>query len=334
MTTRFAINGLGRIGRALLRIAAHRPGLELVAVNDLGSPDQLARLVARDSIHGPFDLPVDAGPGELRIDDRRLRVTHVEEPDEIPWAGSEPLVVVESTGTVSDREEAAGHLRDPVTHVVVSANVEDADLTLCLGVNDDAFEPGEDRVISNASCTTNCMAPVARVLHEAFGLEAGLLTTIHSYTRNQELLDGTHAEPRRSRAAAMNLVPTSTGAARAVGRVLPELSRRLDAQAVRVPVPDGSMVQFVVRLGSSPSLEEIASRFREAAAGELEGILDVTDEELVSTDFLGDPHSAVVDLPLLQRLPEGMVRVVAWYDNEWGYANRLAELVERIGELR
>ena len=334
MSTRFAINGLGRIGRALLRIAAHRPELRLVAVNDVASPDQLARLVARDSVHGPFDLSVDAGPGELRVGEQRIRVTHVEDPGGIPWAADEPLVVVEATGTLETREEAAEHLRDAVSHVVVSSNLEDADLTVCLGVNDDAFDPRRDRVLSNASCTTNCMAPVALVLHRAFGLEAGLLTTIHSYTRGQELLDGPHPDPRRARSAATNLVPTSTGAARAVGLVLPELAGRLDAQAVRVPVPDGSMVQFVVRLGASPALDRVADAFREAADGPLAGILDVTEEELVSSDFLGDPHSAIVDLPLLQKLEAGLYRIVAWYDNEWGYANRLADLVARIGDLR
>ena len=334
MSTRFAINGLGRIGRALLRIAAHRPELHLVAVNELAAPDQLARLVARDTVHGPFDLPVDAGPGELRIGEDRIRVTHVEDPGEIPWPAAEPLVVVEATGTASSRAEAAAHLRDAVTHVVVSANLEDADATLCLGVNGDTFDPERHRVVSNASCTTNCMAPVARVLHRAFGLESGLLTTIHSYTRGQELLDGAHGDPRRGRSAAVNLVPASTGAARAVGLVLPELAGRLDAQAVRVPVPDGSMVQFVVRLEAAPSLEEVAEAFRAAASGDLAGILAVTEEELVSSDFLGDPHSAVVDLPLLQRIEGGLYRVVAWYDNEWGYASRVADLVTWIGDRR
>jgi glyceraldehyde 3-phosphate dehydrogenase len=334
MSTRFAINGLGRIGRALLRIACHRAELHLVAINELASPDQLARLVARDSVHGPFDLPVDAGPGELRVGEHRIRVTHVEEPAQIPWPGGEPLVVVDATGTLETREDAAAHLREAVSHVVVSANLDDADRTVCLGVNDEAFDPRRDRVVSNASCTTNCMAPVARVLDRAFGLERGLLTTIHSYTRGQELLDGAQSDPRRSRAAATNLVPAATGAARAVALVMPELAGRLDAQAVRVPVPDGSMVQFVVRLRTGPSLAEVADAFRQAAAGPLAGILAVTDEELVSSDFLGDPHSAIVDLPLLQCLEGDLYRVVAWYDNEWGYATRLADLVMRIGERR
>ncbi len=285
-------------------------------------------------MHGPFDLTVDVGPGELCIGDRVIRVTHVDDPGGIPWPADEPLIVVDSTGTLDTREEAAEHLRDGVGHVVVSANLEDADLTICLGVNDDAFDPERDRVVSNASCTTNCMAPVAAVLHRAFGLDSGLLTTIHSYTRGQELLDGPHPDPRRARGAATNLVPTSTGAARAVGLVLPELAGRLDAQAVRVPVPDGSMVHFVVRLASDPSLDEVADAFWEAAEGSLAGILAVSDEELVSSDFLGDPHSAIVDLPLLQRIEGSLYRIVAWYDNEWGYASRLADLVARIGESR
>ncbi|HVS01641.1 MAG TPA: type I glyceraldehyde-3-phosphate dehydrogenase, partial [Thermoanaerobaculia bacterium] len=214
---------------------------------------------------------------------------------------------------------------------VVAANLAEADLTVCLGVNDERLEPARQRVLSNASCTTNCMAPVALVLHRAFGVRRGLLTTVHSYTRGQELLDGPHPDPRRARAAAINLVPASTGAARAVGLVLPELAGRLEAQAVRVPVPDVSMVQFVVELERAAPLAAVAAAFRQAAAGPLSGILAVAEEELVSSDFVGDPHSAIVDLPLLQPLDDTLLRVVAWYDNEWGYASRLADLVARIG---
>ena len=230
------------------------------------------------------------------------------------------------------REQVAAHLRAGVEHVVMSANLADADLTVCLGVNDDRLDPATQRVISNASCTTNCLAPVALVLHRAFGLRRGLLTTVHSYTRGQELLDAPLPDPRRARAAAINIVPTSTDAARAVGLVLPELAGRLDAQAVRVPVAAVSLVQFVLELDETPSLAEVAAAFRRAAAGELSGILATSDEELVSSDFIGDPCSAIVDLPLLQHVDGGrLLRVVAWYDNEWGYASRLADLIRRLG---
>ncbi|HXT20379.1 MAG TPA: type I glyceraldehyde-3-phosphate dehydrogenase, partial [Thermoanaerobaculia bacterium] len=230
----------------------------------------------------------------------------------------------------------AAHLRgvapDGVAHVLMSANLADADLTVCLGVNNDRLDPRTQRVISNASCTTNCMAPVALVLHRAFGLRRGLLTTVHSYTRGQELLDAPLADARRARAAAINIVPTSTGAARAVGLVLPELAGRLDAQAVRVPVAAVSMVQFVLELDAVPSLAEVGEAFRRAAAGELAGILATSDEELVSSDFIGHSASAIVDLPLLQHVDGGrLLRVVAWYDNEWSYASRLADLIVRLG---
>ena len=346
MTVRVAVNGLGRIGRALLRLATTRGDFTVVAANDLAPLAQLAPLVARDTIHGRF-------PGEVEVRGETLLLAGVEVPvsrepipGRIPWGGRSPQVVVDATGTLRSRDEAAAHLAGSVSHAIVSANLADADLTVCLGVNDQLLDPRRQRVISNASCTTNCMAPVALVLHRAFGLRRGLLTTVHSYTRGQELLDAPLADPRRARAAAINIVPTSTGAARAVGLVLPELAGRLDASAVRVPVAAVSMVQFVVQLERPAGLAAVADAFRAAAAGPLSGILATTDEELVSSDFVGNPHSAIVDLPLLQSVdgestpaaprsgestPAELLRVVAWYDNEWGYACRLADLIARIG---
>ena len=331
MTVRIAVNGLGRIGRALLRLAAVRGDFTVVAANDLAPVEQLAPLVARDTVHGRFPGDVVLRGRSLVLAGVEVPVSREEAPGRIGWGGRSPQIVVDATGSLRNRDEAAEHLAGSVSHVVVSANLADADLTVCLGVNDERLDPGRQRVISNASCTTNCMAPVALVLHRAFGLRRGLLTTVHSYTRGQELLDAPLADPRRARAAAMNIVPTSTGAARAVGLVLPELAGRLDASAVRVPVAAVSMVQFVVELERPAELPAVADAFRAAAAGPLSGILATTDEELVSSDFVGDPHSATVDLPLLQRVDGELLRVVAWYDNEWGYACRLADLIARIG---
>jgi len=330
-----AINGLGRIGRALLRLSAMRRDFRVVAVNDLAPLAQLLPLVRRDSVHGVFPGIVEVRDGEaatLVLAGNEVRVSSQRDAARIPWLDSAPQIVVEATGTMSRREQVAAHLRDGVEHVLMSANLADADLTVCLGVNDDRLDPATQRVISNASCTTNCMAPVALVLHRAFGLRRGLLTTVHSYTRGQELLDAPLADARRARAAAINIVPTSTGAARAVGLVLPELAGRLDAQAVRVPVAAVSMVQFVLELDATPSLAEVAEAFRRAEAGALSGILATSDEELVSSDFVGHSASAIVDLPLLQHVDGGrLLRVVAWYDNEWGYASRLADLIVRLG---
>ncbi len=335
---RVAINGLGRIGRALLRLAVQRGDFRVVAVNDLAPLSQLLPLIRRDSVHGVFPGTVEAGAHDsatLRLDGEDVRVSAERDPARIPWLDAAPEIVVEATGTMSRREQVAAHLRGDVAHVLMSANLADADLTVCLGVNDDRLDPATQRVISNASCTTNCMAPVALVLHRAFGLRRGLLTTVHSYTRGQELLDAPLADARRARAAAINIVPTSTGAARAVGLVLPELAGRLDAQAVRVPVAAVSMVQFVLELDTTPTLAEVAAAFRRAEQSELAGILATSDEELVSTDFIGHPASAIVDLPLLQHVDGGrLLRVVAWYDNEWGYASRLADLIARLGRAR
>jgi glyceraldehyde 3-phosphate dehydrogenase len=331
MPLRVGINGLGRIGRAFLRVAAERPRLAVVAANDLAPAGQLAPVLSRDSVHGRFCREVATAPGGLAIAGQRLRLWQQPERGRVPWQEAGVELVIEATGGCQRREQAAAHLGGGVRHVVVSANLPDADLTICLGVNDGALDPGRQQVVSNASCTTNCMAPVALVLDRGFGLRHGLLTTVHSYTRGQELLDSPHPDPRRARAAALNIVPTSTGAAEAVGLVLPHLAGRLQAQAVRVPVPNVSMVQFVVALERAPGRDRLAAAFREAATAELAGILTVTEEEGVSSDFLGDPHSAVIDLPLLQQVDRGLYRVVAWYDNEWGYAHRLADLVERMG---
>ncbi|HYH45187.1 MAG TPA: type I glyceraldehyde-3-phosphate dehydrogenase [Thermoanaerobaculia bacterium] len=349
MPLRFAINGLGRVGRALLRIACSRPELELeiVAVNDLVSAEVLARLLARDTVHGPFAGRVEGAPGRLVIDGREIPVTAEPEPARIPWAAAGAEVVVEATGRFTRRAAAAGHLQAPVQApvqtpgttvrtVIVSANGEGLDATLCLGINEGDFRPGEHRVVSNASCTTNCLALVAKVLHDSFVVRRALMSTVHSYTENQRLLDLPHPDPRRGRAAALNMIPTSTTAAEALGLVLPQLAGRVAGFAVRVPTPAVAMLDLVAELARPASAGEVRQAFRAAARGPLKGLLGAVDEELVSSDFVGDPRSAVVDLPLIQSVTGfgggALVRVVAWYDNEWGYANRLADLLALLAE--
>ncbi|HVR98092.1 MAG TPA: glyceraldehyde 3-phosphate dehydrogenase NAD-binding domain-containing protein [Thermoanaerobaculia bacterium] len=340
MPLRFAINGFGRVGRALLRAAAARPAIELAAVNDVVPAPVLARLLARDTVHGPYPGEVrsddladlnDLNGGALVIDGRRIPVFQEPDPARVPWEGVE--AVVEATGRFIRRDLAAGHLRNGVRTVIVSANAEGVDATVCLGLNEGDFDPDRHTVISNASCTTNCLALMAKVLHDAFGVRRALMSTVHSYTENQRLLDLPHPDPRRSRAAALNIIPTSTTAAHAVGLVLPALAGRIDGFAVRVPTAAVAMLDLVAELDLDAPAEAVRQAFRAAAEGPLAGVLGVTDEELVSSDFVNDPRSAVIDLPLVQSLgdKEGrLVRVVAWYDNEWGYAHRLADLLEIV----
>ncbi len=330
MPIRFAINGLGRVGRALVRIARQHPELELVAINDQADSQVLARLLRHDSLHGRFPAPVEAEPGALRIDGVRVPLFGASNPQAVPWSQAEPWLVVESTGQFRDRATAAGHLGGSVAKVVVSAVAAGVDATFCVGVNHQRYAPAQS-VVSNASCTANCLAPLALVLQRRFGIEHGFMSTVHCYTNSQRLMDMSHPDPRRARAAALNVIPTTSDAVTSIGDVLPELAGKIDGLAYRVPVPDGSLVDLVVRLGRDASRDEVAAAFREAASGELAGILATTEEELVSADFIGDPHSATIDLPLLAELDRRLFRVVAWYDNEWGYANRLAELLLHMG---
>jgi glyceraldehyde 3-phosphate dehydrogenase len=332
MALRFGINGLGRVGRALLRIAREREGIELAAVNDVVPAHVLARLVARDTVHGPFAGEAWADEGALVLDGRTIPAFQQPDPARVDWSAAGVEVVVEATGRFLGRQEAAAHLGGTVRRVVISANpdpADPADLTLCLGVNEGAFDPDRHAVVSNASCTTNALGLVVKVLHERFGVRRALMSTVHSYTENQRLLDLPHPDPRRSRAAALNIVPTATTAAGWLGRLMPELAGRVDGFAVRVPTPAVAMLDLVAELARETSAEEVRRAFRAAAQGELAGLLGVSEEELVSADFVGDPRSAVIDLPLVQVVGGGLARVVAWYDNEWGYAHRLADLLER-----
>lgn len=333
MPLRFGINGFGRIGRALLRIVLTRedlrPHLAPAAVNDVVPAPVLARLLARDTVQGRFSLPVEVEDGGLRVGDLSIPVFQEPDPARVPWGQAEVETVVEATGRFLPRSRAAAHLRDRVRTVVLSANgdpEDPVDATLCLGI----FEDYEGQpVISNASCTTNALALMAKVLHDRFGVRRALMNTVHSYTENQRLLDLPHPDPRRSRAAALNIIPTSTTAAEAAGLLLPGLAGKIDGFAVRVPTPVVAMLDLVADLERPATPEAIRQVYEEAAAGPLAGLLGTTADEPVSSDFVGDPRSVVIDLPLIQAV-DGLVRVVGWYDNEWGYANRLAELLARL----
>lgn len=330
MSVSFAINGLGRIGRALLRIAAERPGLELVAVNDLGSAEELARLVAHDSLHGPYAGEVAATDGVLWLDGREVVVSNVADAGDIPWQETAATVVVDATGLCKSRPLAEAHLRPGVERVIVSANA-DVDMTICMGINHRVYDPAAHHLISAASCTTNCLAPLAFLLDREYGIRRGMLNTVHSYNNDQRLQDFPHRDPRRARAAALNMIPTTTSAISALEHVMPELVGRLTGLAVRVPTPNVSLVDLVVELERRVDADGANELFRRAAEGELAGILAVEDQPLVSTDYLRRSESAVVDLELTQSIEGRMLRVIAWYDNEWGHASRLADLLELVG---
>jgi glyceraldehyde 3-phosphate dehydrogenase len=331
MATRVGINGFGRIGRNFFRAALERGAdFEIVAANDLGDAKTMAHLLQYDSVLGRLEEPVEASSGAIRVGDRELRLFSEREPAAIPWDEVGADVVLESTGFFTKREGAEAHLRGDVRKVVISAPATDPDVTLVLGVNDDAYDPEAHRIISNASCTTNCVAPMAKVLHDAFGIEQGFMTTIHAYTNDQRILDLPHSDLRRARAAAINLVPTSTGAARAIGLVLPDLKGKIDGMAMRAPVPTGSVVDLVVTLGRAAEADEVNEAFRSAAdTGPMEGILQYSEDPLVSTDVMRSPYSCVFDSGLT--MASGSVaKVFGWYDNEWGYSCRLVDLLGRL----
>ena len=328
------INGFGRIGRNLFR-AAYEAGAELdfVAVNDITDPATLAHLLKYDSILGRFPGEVEAREGAIAVDGAEIRVLAERDPAALGWGELGAEVVIESTGLFTKREDAAKHLEAGARKVIISAPATDPDVTVALGVNfDHAYDPQRHHIISNASCTTNCLAPVAKVIHEAAGIERGLMTTIHAYTADQRLQDMPHKDLRRARAAAINLIPTSTGAAKAIGLVLPELEGRLNGIAVRAPVATGSVVDLTCEVGRETSVEGLNAAVREAAEGPLAGILSYTEDPIVSTDIVQDPHSAIFDAEQTMVIDGSFVKVVAWYDNEWGYSNRCVELAARVLE--
>jgi glyceraldehyde 3-phosphate dehydrogenase len=336
MPTRVAINGFGRIGRCVVRSAyEHGADVEIVAVNDVADPAVLAHLLAFDSVFGRFPANVAYADGVIRVDDQEIRVLSERDPTSLPWAELGVDVVIESTGRFRTRADAARHLEAGGRKVIISApgkGSEPVDANVVLGVNfHEVYDPEAHHIITNASCTTNCLAPVAKVLHEAVGIRHGQMTTIHAYTSDQSLIDGPHSDLRRARAAAINLVPTSTGAAKALGLVIPELAGRLNGFAVRVPVPTGSLVDLTIEAERPTSADEITQVFGERAdSGELNGILAFSEAPIVSADIVKSPYSSIFDAPLTSVMNDTQVKVVAWYDNEWGYATRLVELAERV----
>ena len=328
-----AINGFGRIGRNLFRAAYEADSeLEFVAVNDITDVRTLAYLLKYDSILGRFPGEVAEGEGEIVVDGEPIKVLAERDPAALPWADLGVDVVIESTGLFTKRDDAAKHLEAGARKVIISAPATDPDITVALGVNFDDYDPEAHNIISNASCTTNCLAPVAKVLNDSVGIERGLMTTIHAYTADQRLQDMPHKDLRRARAAAINLIPASTGAAKAVGLVLPELNGRLSGMAVRAPVPTGSVVDLTFQASRDTTVEEVNAAVREAAEGPLEGILSYTEDEIVSSDIVKDTHSSIFDSGQTIVLEGSFVKVFAWYDNEWGYSNRVVELAARVLE--
>src|SRR5918992_382259 len=331
MAKRVAINGFGRIGRNYFRAyLKQEPDFEVVALNDLASPDVLAHMLKYDSTHGVLEAEVGHGDGELSVNGKTVRVTSEREPSQLPWGDLEVDVVIESTGLFTDRGSAAKHIDAGAKKVVISAPATDPDVTVVLGVNDDTYDPEQHHIISNASCTTNCVAPLAKVLHDNFTIERGFMTTIHAYTNDQQILDLPHKDLRRARAAAINLIPTSTGAARAIGIVMPDLKGKVDGISVRAPVPTGSITDLVVRLAQDVTVHEVNDKYRAAAdTGRLEGILLYADDPLVSTDIVHSPYSCIVDSELTMANGK-LVKVFGWYDNEWGYSCRLVDVVAKV----
>jgi glyceraldehyde 3-phosphate dehydrogenase len=333
MAVKVGINGFGRIGRNLFR-AAHAAGadLDFVAVNDITDTGTLAHLLKYDSILGRFPGTVEAGEGSLTIDGKELKVLSERDPAALPWGDLGVDVVIESTGLFTGREDAGKHLAAGARKVIISAPAKDPDVTVALGVNFDSdYDPDKHQIISNASCTTNCLAPFAKVLNDSFGIEHGLMTTIHAYTADQRLQDMPHKDLRRARAAAVNLIPTTTGAAKAVGLVLPELNGKLNGLAMRAPVITGSVVDLVFNPSKPTDPEAVNAAIKEAAEGPLKGILSYTEDEIVSTDIVGDPHSSIFDAGQTMAIGDGkLIKAVSWYDNEWGYSNRCVELAGKV----
>jgi glyceraldehyde 3-phosphate dehydrogenase len=330
MAIKVGINGFGRIGRNLYRTAIGDKDLEVVAVNDVTDPKTLAHLLKYDSVLGNLKSNVKPAEDSISVDGQTIKVFKERDPGKIDWPSFGVDVVVESTGLFTNAEDARKHLRGPVKKVIISAPAKGEDITICLGVNDRTYDRAKHNIISNASCTTNCLAPLAKVIHESFGIESGLMTTVHSYTNDQRLLDLPHSDMRRARAAALSMIPTSTGAAKAIGLVLPELKGKLDGIAIRVPTPDVSLVDLTVRTAKPVTTASANAALQAAAEGPLKGIMQYTDEELVSADFLHNPHSSIVDGPLTKTIGDRMLKVFSWYDNEWGFSMRLRDLIKLV----
>ncbi len=333
MTTRVGINGFGRIGRQVLKaIREYYPNeIDVVAFNDLGDLNTMAHLFRYDSNYGVYQGTVDVLDGALIVDGDEIKALSERDPAQLPWGEMGVEVVIESTGIFTDKASASKHIAAGAQKVIISAPAKGEDITIVLGVNQDSYDPASHHVLSNASCTTNCLAPAAKVVNDAFGIQQGFMTTIHSYTNDQQILDLPHKDLRRARAAAVNMIPTSTGAAQAVALVVPELKGKFDGMAVRVPTPTGSLVDFVASVDRVPGKSELIDAFEEAAAGPMRGYLDVSHEPLVSSDYIGNPHSSVIDA-MATDVAGNLVKVITWYDNEWGYSCRTADLSKFVGD--
>ncbi|HET9868530.1 MAG TPA: type I glyceraldehyde-3-phosphate dehydrogenase [Nitrospira sp.] len=328
MAIKVGINGFGRIGRNVLRASLGDPDLHFVAINDLTDAKTLAYLLKYDSVHGTLKGSVEAKDDQIIVDGKAIKVLAIKDPKELPWKDLHVEVVIESTGRFTDREGAGKHLSAGAKQVIISAPAKDPDVTIVLGVNEDTFDPKTHHIVSNASCTTNCLAPVAKVLLETFGIKHGVMTTIHSYTNDQQLLDLPHKDLRRARAAGMSMIPTSTGAAKALHLVLPQLKGKMDGLAIRVPTPNVSLVDLTVETEKDCDVAAVNEAFRKASNGALKGILDYSEDPIVSIDQKGDDHSATVDAPLTTVIDKRLVKVTAWYDNEWGYSCRVRDLIK------
>ena len=332
MATRIGINGFGRIGRMVVRHIEKETNkdFEVVCVNDITDPPTLAHLLKYDSVHGRFAGTVQAGESKITVNGRDIKVTAEKDPGKLPWRELGVQLVIESTGLFTDGHKAKAHIDAGAKKVIISAPAKGQDVTLCIGINLDKYDPAKHNIISNASCTTNCLAPMVKVLHESFGVASGMMTTIHSYTNDQRILDLPHSDLRRARAGALSMIPTTTGAAKALSEVLPEMTGRLDGMAIRVPTPNVSVVDFVARLDRQATVQAVNDAYRKAAAGPLAGILAVTDEPNVSIDFNGDTHSSTIDLKSTMTVQDSMIKVLGWYDNESGYSKRLVELARYV----
>jgi glyceraldehyde 3-phosphate dehydrogenase len=332
MAMKVAINGFGRIGRNFLRACREHIVFEIVAINDLTDPKTLAHLLKYDSVHGHFKGTVEAGEGTMKIDGKDIKVLAETDPAKLPWKELGVDVVVESTGRFADKASASKHIEAGAKWVIISAPAKEPDATVCMGVNEETLDPKKHKIISNASCTTNCLAPIAKVINNEFGIVRGLMTTIHSYTNDQRILDLPHKDLRRARSAALSMIPTTTGAARAVGLVLPELQGKLDGMSIRVPTPNVSVVDLVAELGKDATAEDVNAALKKAADGPMKGILQYCDEPLVSIDFNGNNHSSIVDAGVTKVIEGKMLKVLSWYDNEMGYSTRLRDLITYISQ--
>jgi len=334
MALRVAINGFGRIGRNFLRTSKGVTDFEIVAINDLTDAPSLAQLLRYDSVHGIFNADVKVKDNSLFVDGKEIKISAETAPEKLPWKDLKIDIVIEATGRFTDRAGAEKHIAAGAQWVLISAPAKDPDITVCLGINDELLDPAKHKIISNASCTTNCLAPIAKVLLKEFGLVRGLMTTVHSYTNDQRILDLPHKDLRRARAAAISMIPSTTGAAKAIGLVLPELKGKLDGFAIRVTTPNVSVVDLVAELEKDVTVDDINAAMKKWADGPMKGILQYCDEQLVSVDFNGNPHSSIFDATLTKVMDGKMVKVISWYDNEWGYSSRLRDLIIQINKKR